>query len=348
MDQKRLQVNGKRLAAGCLLGAGLAIVCPFLTLTQLFASLPLVMLPSIGLVAVYAWAGKAAAIVSAVLQMLAFGYMVGPVFMWVVFLMAIQPMFVLLQGTDRPFFEQLRHALMSFGLGMVLSVLALYWNYGGDLVGSALGGLQQMMHALPVEQMEVYLASYPGMPATSAEFLSMMDSLFAQISSSLAVTLPGQLFSGTLITALSCITLLNRARAKAGAAKPGSYVPPSRWYLPSSTSVGLLVMLLASLVLMQLTQLGRAVFYTVLTLVSWVFCIQALASVSRRMDGALQRHGAKIAVLMVMAAIAAFGASLYLAIYGCASALMGSRGAMRQYAEERKNKDNDGSDDWDE
>ena len=216
MDQKRFQVNGKRLAAGCVLGAVLAIVCPFLTLTELFAALPMVLLPSVGLLAIYAWAGRAAVLISALMQMVAFGYMLGPVFMWIIFLMAIQPIFTLMHGVDRPFFSQLKYALFSFGMGMVFSVAILYLNYGGDMVGSVLTSLENLVLSMPLEQIEGYIATYPGMPASAGEFLAMMEQLFSQIISSMQLTLPGQLLAGTLLTSLSCVALLNRMRAKAG------------------------------------------------------------------------------------------------------------------------------------
>ena len=45
-----------------------------------------------------------------------------------------------------------------------------------------------------------------------------------------------------------------------------------------------------------------------------------------------------IVVLALMAVLAYFGASMYLAIYGCASALFGSRGALKQHSKKDQDK----------
>ena len=42
-------------------------------------------------------------------------------------------------------------------------------------------------------------------------------------------------------------------------------------------------------------------------------------------------------MIAVLAVLAWFGASLYLAIYGCASALFGSRGALKQHSQKNQN-----------
>lgn len=341
-----LKLNGKRLALGCLAGALLALITPWLLMTQLFAGMPVVMLPAIALTAIHRWSGKLAAGVSSLLVMLSIGYFMGSTFMWAMFLVMLNPLTMLLRIGDRPFFEQLKSALMGFAMGLVMAVLMFYIVYGGGLVEKLTALVPEMLHAMQPEAIEQMLASMPGISIRDAAgFLTMADGFFAQLTGSFHLYLAGRLFSGTLITAVLCTLLSNRMQKKAGLAKPGCYVPLLRWYMPASMTGGL-AMIVAISCALQLFEVkgGSAVFNTVLDIAVWAFVFQALASISRRMDGALPVHGAKIFLLVMLLAIAMLGGAPYIAVYGFLSALMGEKGALRQLAEQRKNKeDNDDS-----
>ena len=341
-----LKVNGKKLALGCLAGALLALVSPWLMLTQLFAELPLVMLPALALTAIHRSFGRLAAGISGMLVMLSFGYFTGSTFMWAMFLMLLNPLTMLLRIGDKPFFVQMKHALVGFGLGLLMAVLMFYLGYGGKLVERLLGVVPELLHSMPQEAVEASLAAVPGMAGyDAASFLKMVDDLFAHLIPSYSLHLPGRLFSGALITAVLCTLLSNRMQKKAGSAKPGCYVPLLRWYMPPSMTGGLaLILLISAGMHLAGIQGGNTVFYAVLDIAVWAFVFQALAYISRRMNGALSGHGVKIFLPCMLLAIAMLGGAPYIAVYGFLSAMLGEKGALRLIAEQKKNKDNDDSD----
>ena len=187
--------------------------------------------------------------------------------------------------------------------------------------------------------MEAALATMPGLPTDVAGFTAMVDEIFARLNSGLQLLLPGRLFSGALLTAVFATLISARMLKKAGLAKPGCYVPMSRWYMPPSATGGMLMLLAVgyALYLMEFRG-GETVFYTVYDIAVWAFIIQALASISRHLDGHTPGHGVKVLVLCLALAIAFFGGAPYIALYGFASAAVGSRGALRILAENSKNK----------
>ena len=336
---ERMKGNGKRIAAGCLAGCVLALVSPWLLLTQLFASLPMLLLPAVGIAAIYRRAGRAAGVISGMLLMLSFAYFMGPAAMWAAYLLILNPLFMLLRLGDRPFFSQLRSSVMGFGLGLLMAVLMFYIYYGGGFVEQLMGVVPEMVRAMPEEAMEAALATMPGLPTDVAGFTAMVDDIFARLSSDMQLLLPGRLFSGALLTAVFATLISARMLKKAGLAKPGCYVPMSRWYMPPSATGGMLMLLAVgyALYLMEFRG-GETVFYTVYDIAVWAFIIQALASISRHLDGHTPGHGVKVLVLCLALAIAFFGGAPYIALYGFASAAVGSRGALRILAENSKNK----------
>lgn len=332
-----MKQDGRKFALGCLAGALLALISPWITLTQLFASMPMLLFPAVGLAIIYRRAGKGAAWVSGFLVLLSFGWFTGSVFMWAVFLLVTNPLMTLMRIGDRPFFEQLRMALFGFGMGLVMTVVMLYFAYGADLVSRLMGAVPALIHAMPVQDVEAALAAMPGMTVDAAAFIARVDELFAGLARSFELLLPGKLFSGALLTAVFCTLLPNRMQQKAGLAKPGCYVPLSRWYLPASvvSGMGILMVVGAMLVLME-AEGGQAVFQTVYEIAVWVFVIQALASFSRRLEGVLAKHSVKILLLCLSFVIALLGGASYIAIYGFVSALLGSRGVIRLKFEGRR------------
>ena len=104
-------------------------------------------------------------------------------------------------------------------------------------------------------------------------------------------------------------------------------------------AAGLLLILLVSFVLGEAGMQGADVaLQAVLDIAVIAFCVQALSSFARRLQQAGKSVGMQRGMIAVLAVLAWFGASLYLAIYGCASALFGSRGALKQYSKKNQDK----------
>ena len=141
---------------------------------------------------------------------------------------------------------------------------------------------------------------------------------------------------GAIVTAVLCTALGGYMRRRDDSARAGCYVPLRRWYLPASTTCGTLTMLAAAYIIYALgMQQGQTLYYTVYRIALTVFCIQAFASISRRLGRGAMRTGAQKAMLIGFAVLSLMGGALYLAIYGCASAVFGSRGALRPFIESK-------------
>lgn len=342
MEHSRMgmKLNGGRFVLGCLAGALLALASPLITLTQLFSSMPMLLLPAVGLTAIHRWAGRAAAYISGTLMLLSFGSFTGNIFMWAMFLLMLNPLMLLLRIGDRPFFSQLRTAIFGFGAGLMMTVVMLSLAYGGGLITRLTGIIPELIQAMEPEAIEAALATMPGITADASAFTARVDAVFASLANRYELVLPGNLFSGVLLTAVFCTLLSNRMMKAAGRSKTGTYVPMARWYLPASVTGGMgLLTLCGGLLMLLEIRGGKTVFYTAYEIAVWTFTIQALASFSRRMEGVMPRHGLKILLLCLLLVIALMGGAPYFAIYGLISALAGSHGVFRQRME-RENSTN--------
>ena len=210
----------------------------------------------------------------------------------------------------------------------------MYASFGGDAISRALQMLPQSLRTLPTESLNNLLATLPaeitsGMTVES--FIDYFEQAIAQLVPLYQYNLPGLLFGGALITALICAPLLAVGRG-------ADYKPFREWELPASTTGGLLLILLVSFVLSETNLQGAEVaFQAVFDIAVIAFCVQALSSFARRLQQAGKSAGIQRGVIAVLAVLAWFGASLYLAIYGCASALFGSRGALKQHSQKNQN-----------
>ena len=343
MSQGKVEIGLGRKIAGIVLGALLAVVAPLFLLTQVFSLMTVVLLPAIGLVILYRWAGRGPALFSAMLMAAIDLRFMGVPMMLVMLLATILPPLLLMRVEDRPFFEQLRYAVAAFGVGVFAAVAMLYFSYGGDMIARALNLFTQAMRMQPEENLRTLMGTVGqllGRALTVEDFYTIFDTMIAQLVPQFQLMLPQLILSGALITALFCAWVSNRMRARRGVAAPGSYVPLRDWALPASTTGGLLLILAVS-GLMRLVNLKSAdtVYYAVYGIAVVAFCTQALSSMARRLRLSPLRPGAQHALLIVTALMCFLGAASVAAIYGCASALLGSRGMVQQRARDR---DNDG------
>lgn len=330
--------SGGRLALGCLLAVLLVLAAPMAVLTELMSLLPVILAPSVGIALLYRWFGRGPALFAALLQILVDAMLLGVMGMWIAVCASILPLVAMYAASARPFFEQLRIAVAAFMLGILLAVGLLYLSFGGNAIVRALQMLPQLMQeslrTLPTESLNRLLASLPAEFASGMTVESFIDNLERAIELLVPLyqhNLPGLLFSGALITALLCAPLLAVGR--------GADCRPFReWALPVSTTGGLLLILLVSFALSEMGVQGADVaFQAVFDIAIVGFCVQGLASFARRLHQGGKGPGMQRSMVAVLAVLACFGASLYLAIYGCASALFGSRGAIKQLSQKNQN-----------
>ena len=319
-------------ALGYLLAALLAIAAPLAVLSELMWLLPVLLVPSVGIALLYRWFGRGPALCAALLQIMVYATMLGAMGMWIAISATILPLVALMLASRQSFFDQLRISIASFILGVVLAVGLMYLSFGGDAIARVLDLLPQSLRTLPTEFLDQLIASLPEQIAsgmTAESFIGFFDEAVAQLKPVYQSNLPGLLFGGALVSALICAPAMAVAR--------GADCAPIRdWALPASTTGGLLLILLVSFVLSEAGMQGADVaLQAVLDIVVIAFCVQALSSFARRLHLSGKSIGMQSGVLAVLAVLAWFGASLYLALYGCASALFGSRGALKQLSQKK-------------
>lgn len=346
MNQERVSQGAGRTLIGCLLGAVLALASPLVMITELLSLLVVVSVPAIGLVLLYRWAGRVPALLTGVLMLISHSMYLGTPFMWMTLLMSLIPAALLIRAEDRPFGTQMRLSIVVFGAGVLAGVFVLYLSFGGNMIEQIMLELPKALRTLPAESVEVLMQSVStmlGRTMTLEQFYELFDDTVRGLIPYYQLNLPGLIFSGALISAVVCVGAGNRMRRKRGEGAAESYLPLREWALPSSATGGLLLMLALSFLLESAgMRSAETLRHTVYSIAVTAFCIQAIASMARRAALMPVRHGTRVAMVAVAAILCVMGGGEIIAIYGCLSAIFGSRGAMYQRME-RNRSDNDRS-----
>ena len=332
---------------GSLLAVALALFAPIIILTELMSLQMVILLPSIGVMLLYRWAGKAPAILSGMLQLVFTARLLGSTFMWMAFLAMLLPILVLIRYDKAPFFTRMKASVAAFCFGTVAAVSVLYWAYGGNTIERVLLLLPGALETIPAEALQLpisTLSSALGREVTAESFYVLFEDMIRSLVPYYQMNLPGLLFSGSIVTAVLTAALGSYVNIRRGNAPRGTHVALRDWYLPASVTSGMLTMFIASYAIYLLgMQQGQTLYVTVYSIAVTVFSIQAMASFARRLHETRIRPGIRAAILIIIALMCLLGGSLYAAIYGFASAVMGRRGSLRLKMDQRK-KHNDHSD----
>lgn len=344
-NKQNQEQNPKRkasLALGVIAAILLAMLAPMAMLTEALSLTTVLILPAIGLIWIDRWAGRKMAALSAVLMLLFTELLLGGPMMWMAFFTAVLPAFVILRAQQQPFFKQMQTGLAAFGAGIVIAVAILYFSVGGNIIDRLLQQLPEALRSVPLEVLEApmeNLGALMGRELTPEGFYQLFEDMIAQRIPLYQQLLPGMIFSGGLLSGVICVWLSNYMRKRRGTVQEGGYRPLGDWALPASTVGGLLLLLGVSCAAYAADmRMGETLFYTAYNLVGTAFCIQAVGSIARRTNqpqiGVQTRRGIAIGVALLWI----LGGTLYLAIYGCISAVFGSRGALKALRNEKQNK----------
>lgn len=339
MNQENQNRVGRTLL-GYLIGTILAVLWPLLMITELMSLMAVIMLPAICMVFILRWSGRLPAIYSAMMLLVFSARYMGEVFLWVSFFSSVLPVLVLERSKSSPFFVQVRRSICAFGAGIVLSVATVYAEFGGDLIRRAFARLETALQLLPADALAGLASSYAaisgieiGAEGFSAMFAEMMSALIPVYQ----LNLPGLILSGALITGVLCACINVRLSPEVAEDRENGLVPLREWYLPASATAGLLLLAAAAFLLSKLgVEGGNGALQASLSILATAFCIQTLSSAARRTYAAKLSRGSQTGIAVFIALLSMFGANTYSAIYGCASAVFGSKGALRQYAKQQK------------
>lgn len=343
IEEKKRPGMGRGIA-GCVLGAVLAYVSPLALLTELTSLLPVIMLPSVGLALIYRWAGRGPALFSGMMMLMFDAAYFGSTFMWAAFFMTLMPLTAVIRMQRAPFGAQMRAAVAMFTAGLIAGVAALCAGYGGNMIERMLQALPEAIRALPQEKLAMLLESVSvmlGRTLRVEEFYAYIEGMLDGLLPYYELNLPGLLFSGALLSAVLCVGAGNLLRRRMGEADEALCPPLREWALPANTTGGIVLMLAASYLLEWLNlRGGQAARIAVYDVMLTAFCIQAFASIARRMHASAMPHGLKLSLCTAAALLALLGGAEIVALYGSFSAISGSRGAIRQ----RMRRDGSGGD----
>lgn len=282
-------------------------------------------------------------LVSLLFQLIFSAYLLGGTFVWVTLLALVTPAIILIFLENRPFNMQMKASIISFEVGIVVSLVLLYLRYGANMIESLMLHLPGVVHEMPLEQLSSLIENVSaalGRNIVQDDFYNLFEKAVEMLIPVYQANFPGMLFGGGLVSAVLCVGLSGRMLKKQGRGGKGAYCPLRRWALPASTTGGLLLMICAGYIiyLSDMPQ-GMALLYAVYDIAIVAFCIQAFSSIARRMYASPLKRGVQIFILIAFLLLSMSGASLYLGIYGCASAIFGRYGAVRQKLEQMNSKE---------
>ena len=340
-------VNIGRLVAGIIMALLFGALTPVALVLEMTLLTPVIITGGLFLVFLYTFAGTLPAWLFLIVQLVSTAALVNNAFMWMLVLAGVIPACAVIRGIamKQPFFTQLRNALIAYGAGLVAAVFLAYAIYGGNMIGKLADLMREQFTLMPDEVFSpivdaINSAISPGgvagfEPFTVESYRAQVAGVLELMSETYALTLPGTLISGALITGMLSVLWGNWIRARRGLATNESYIPLNRWFMPGQMSLGLTVMWLFSYILSQ-TQYasGQTVYIVVYHIASSAFAVQGIAAVDRF----LYRRGSSAGSRRVLATLGFLLGVVFrllntvLFTIGAISALFGSHGAFHRSA----------------
>ena len=349
------RVPGGKLALGLVLALVLGALTPVVTLLEMSMLMPVVLLSGVFTVFLYCYAGQLPAWLYTIVQLASTYALLDERFSLMLLLSGTLPALACIRliALKRPFFEQLRLDLAAHLLGMLAAVTVAYLSFGGNMIDRMADALKRQFDLMPdsfftpfVDMVNSALSTggFPDVSAMTVEsyraqiggFLSLMSEVYQQ-------SLPGALLSGAALTGVLSALWGNWLRARRGLATSESYIGPAQWFLPRNVTLGLTLMWLAAYILSETRYAqGETVYYTVFSLASLAFFIQALAAIDRFLfrRGAQDARRRRLVTLALALGILFRFVNTILFAIGAGSALFGSHGAIRR-PPQRDNDDDD-------
>ncbi len=338
------RVSGGKLALGIVLALLVGALTPLITVLEMSVLMPVVLPGGVFMVFLFCYAGPLPAWLFTIAHLAAAGVLLGEHFLLMLLVSGTLPALLCMRmiALKRPFFEQMKLGVAAFLGGMLLAVTVAYLSFGGNMIERMADALKAQFALMPDAFFTPFVDMINSALSTGIPGVKMMtvQSYRAQISGILDLmselyqqTLPGALLSGAALTGVLSVLWGNWLQARRGLATNESYVGPTRWFLPRNVTLGLTLMWVAAFVLSQTGYAqGETVYYTVYSLASLAFFIQALGALDRfffRRGTPDGRRRALLVIALILGLLFRFINTLLFAI-GAGSALFGSHGAFRR------------------
>ena len=244
----------------------------------------------------------------------------------------------------RPFFEQMKWGVVAYALGLVAAMLIAYISFGGGMIARFTDVLRAEFERMPDAALQPFveainsalsLSGATGQRYTVALYREQLDGVLDLMQQAYAQSLPGALLTGALLSGVISVLWGNWTMARQGLATNESFVGMTGWFLPAQLTWGLLGLWVAGLILAAGGYSAGATAYDATrSLACAGFFIQAMAALDRRMLRSGRELGRRklLIGLLCAAGLLLPDAAMLLAVLGAASALFGSRGALKRPA----------------
>ena len=359
MDSKTIvSAPPRRVVGGSILALVVGALLPLVAVLQITMLAPVLMLGGIFAVYLKARSGWAPAATLIGAALISTGYFLGVQIALLVLTAAMLPGLYTMRGValKQPFFEQLNAGVIAFVTGLIAAVLIAYASFGGAMVARFADVLRTEFALMPDAALQPLVdainstlgASVTGFEAfTVQSYRASLSGIVDLMQQTYAQNLPGALLSGAVLSGVLAVLWGNWTMARQGMATNESFVGMSGWFLPARVSLGAVALWLAGLILTLSSYSGGTTAYqTICQLVGAGFAVQALAAMDRRMLAAgrsVTRRRVLITILAVVALLAP-GIGSMLGYVGAASALFGSRGAVKLWLQQRQDDHSDHDD----
>lgn len=256
--------------------------------------------------------------------------------------LTLLPAAVIIMGIRgrKPFFIQLRNALIAAVGGALIAILVATVLIGGDMVSQFMDLLRSMIEEQLAPLFEIYqpLFKSRGVSITYDEFLSYYKEFFAQMQITYETNLPANILTDAILTSLIATLWGNWIAARHGDATAESFIGFAGWHMSSNMTIGLLLALAAGGILALIGMRGAEIAWaTISSVVTLAFCVQLLAANDRRLKAAGASRGKRTGMGILLYALILIVpiAKTVAAFAGVASALFGRTGAVTQWKQNR-------------
>ena len=341
---------GKR-ALGIALALVVGALLPLITVLQITLLLPVLMLGGVFAVYLLCSGGWLPAGLFLAVGLASTAWVAGTELMWMILAAAMLPAIPVMRGIalKRPFFEQLRSAVVLYILGLLAAMVIAYARFGAGMVARLMDAIRAEFDRMPDAAFKplvdavnsaLALSGTRGFgPLTVMDYRAQISGVLDLMERTYAQSLPGTLLSGAVLSGVASTLWGNWTMARRGMATDDSFVGMSRWFLPGRVTLGALVFCIGSYIAANSgLDSAETVYVTAYQVTGALFGIQAVASFDRRMVNAgrsLARRRVLLGLLIAGAMLVQLIA-MVLFIYGSGSALFGSRGAIRLWLDKRR------------
>ena len=337
----RYKPSARKIVFFSLIALVIGALHPILLMYQtlLLAWLPYVYVIAAALL--YAGGGIIPAAIMGVVGIAGAYWSMSPTIATVTLPLTVLPAVVIVLGirARKPFFIQLRNALIAAVAGALLAIVLAIALIGGDMVSQFMDVLRSISDGAMPSLYEIYLPVLKSRDAsvTYEQFLAAYREVLATMQILYETNLAGAVLADSIVTALIAALWGNWISARHGDATAESFIGLAGWHMPSNMTIGLLLALAAGGILAAIGMRGAEIAWA-----SLAFCVQLFAANDRRLKSAGATRGRRtgMGILLYVLILIVPIAKMLAPLIGAASALFGRTGAVTLWKQKHDQSDN--------